>query len=78
MVHVRDLVDEMCQQLDLYKITAAGEELDKLTLEEFVKAQGKGDSALAAATVWTRAMLGKLNILFQPNCPDKESRSRTF
>lgn len=60
MAQMRDLVEEICQKLDLYTITAAGHDLDKLTFEEFVKAQGKGDSALASATVWTRAMLGEL------------------
>lgn len=59
MVHIRDLVEETCQKLDLYNITAAGRELDKITFEEFVKLQNQGPSALASATVWTRAMLGK-------------------
>ncbi|RDL32481.1 Amine oxidase [Venustampulla echinocandica] len=58
MVYVRDLVEETCQQLDLYKITPAGKDLDKLTLEEFVKAQEKGESAFATVTIWTRVMLG--------------------
>jgi monoamine oxidase len=58
MIRFRDFVEDTCQQLDLYKITTAGQELDKVTFEEFIKAQSKGDSELATATVWTRAMLG--------------------
>lgn len=53
MVHLRDLVEEICKELHLYKTTATGKELDKLALEEFVKSQGKGESALGSATVWT-------------------------
>jgi monoamine oxidase len=53
------MVEETCQKLDLYQITPAGHDLDKLTFEEFVITQEKGPSALASATVWTRAMLGE-------------------
>lgn len=59
MIHIREMVENMCQKLDLYNITPAGYDLDKITFEEFIKAEGKGPSAVASATVWTRAMLGK-------------------
>lgn len=62
MVYIRDLVDEVGKSLDVNKMTSTGHDLDQITFEEFVKYQGKGESALAAATVWTRAMLGKSKI----------------
>jgi len=65
MVYVRDLVEDICQKLDLYKITDIGHDLDELTFEDFIKSQKKGDSALAAATVWTRAFLGDLITLYE-------------
>lgn len=62
MVHFRDLVEEMCQQLDLYEMTAMAHDLDKMTFEELIVSKGKGPTALAAAKVWTRAMLGELRV----------------
>jgi len=59
MVYIRDLVDEVGKNLDVYKMTSTGHDLDQTTFEEFVTSKGKGNSALAAATVWTRAMLGE-------------------
>lgn len=76
MIHIREVVEDLCQNLDLYQITPAGDALDKLTFEEFVKAEGKGPSALASATVWTRAMLGEVEI-FQQRGFVNEHRSRT-
>lgn len=60
MVQIRDLVEDLCQKLDLYKLTPAAHDLDKLNFEEFIKSRGGEKSAMASATVWTRAMLGEL------------------
>lgn len=50
---------------------SSGKEYDSLTLEEFLKTQGAGESAMATFTVATRAMLGmlleKLNSFEYPN-----------
>jgi monoamine oxidase len=66
MVYVRELAEEACQKLDLYQTTATGYDLDKLTFEEYIKSQGKGDSAFASARVWTRAMLGRIDRCREP------------
>ncbi|KAH8646400.1 putative mao-B [Tricladium varicosporioides] len=58
MAQIRDLVEDLCQKLDLYKLTPEARDFDKLNFEEFVKSRGGEKSAMAAATVWTRAMLG--------------------
>lgn len=58
MVKIRDLAEEVCQRLDIRNPTDAGAELDSLTLEEWVIRHDGGKSGLAAATIWTRAMLG--------------------
>ncbi len=61
MVYIRNLVEKLCQELDIYDPASSARPLDKATLEEFVKSEGGGKSALAAMTVATRAMLGKRN-----------------
>ena len=62
MVYIRNLVEKLCQELDIYDPASSARPLDKMTLEEFVKSEGGGKSAFAARTVATRAMLGKQNI----------------
>lgn len=58
MVRIRDLAEEVCQKLDIRSPSQAGADLDSLTLEDWVLKHDGGKSGLAAATVWTRAMLG--------------------
>ncbi|EED17440.1 mao-B, putative [Talaromyces stipitatus ATCC 10500] len=58
MVGIRDKTEAACQKLDIHDPVRTGAELDKLTFHDWVKSQGGGKTALASATVWTRAMLG--------------------
>lgn len=58
MVKIRDLAEEVCQKLDIRNPNNAGGDLDSLTLEDWVLKHDGGRSGLAAATIWTRAMLG--------------------
>ena len=58
MVKVRDLAEEVCQKLDIRKPLDGGGDLDKITLEGWILQHDGGKTGLAAATVWTRAMLG--------------------
>jgi hypothetical protein len=59
MVKIRDLIESLCQKLDIFDPSGSRQDLDKCNLEEFVRSQGGGKSALASITVATRAMLGK-------------------
>lgn len=52
------MLEDLCQTLDIVDTAESGRNFDKLTLEEFLRTRGAGDSALAAFTVGTRAMLG--------------------
>lgn len=58
MIYIRDLFEETCQTIDIHNPTSSNEILDKYTLEEWVKKQGAGETALASVKIWTRAMLG--------------------
>jgi monoamine oxidase len=58
MVRIRDLIENLSQKIDIFDTANSMKHLDTLTLEEFVKAEGGGKSALASTTVATRAMLG--------------------
>ncbi|KAJ9608974.1 hypothetical protein H2200_006745 [Cladophialophora chaetospira] len=58
MIAIRDLTEKICQSIDLYHPVATGEDLDKYTLEDWVKQKGLGKTALASVTIWTRVMLG--------------------
>ena len=62
MVYIRDLVETLCQKIDISSPVesgkAIGKDYDTMTLEEFVKSEGGGKTALGTASVWTRAMLG--------------------
>ncbi|KAH8805489.1 putative mao-B [Xylogone sp. PMI_703] len=58
LVKTRDLMESLCQKLDIWDTANSGKEFDKYNLEEFLKSNGAGTSALASVTVATRAMLG--------------------
>lgn len=59
MVKIRDLIESLCQKLDIFDPARFQRDLDKCNLEEFVRSNGGGNSALASVTVATRAMLGR-------------------
>ncbi|CAK7202873.1 hypothetical protein SEUCBS139899_005600 [Sporothrix eucalyptigena] len=58
MVRLRDAAEAACQALDIHDPVRTGGHLDSLTFEEWIRSVGGGVTALASATVWTRAMLG--------------------
>lgn len=58
MIEIRDKAEETCQSIDIHDPVRTHGHLDKMTFEDWVKSQGGGETALASATVWTRAMLG--------------------
>ncbi|KAF4455358.1 flavin containing amine oxidoreductase [Fusarium albosuccineum] len=56
VARIRDLCEADCQKLDVLKPRDA--ELDSLTFEAYLRKNNASRSAIATATVWTRAMLG--------------------
>lgn len=58
LVFIRELAEKVCQQLDISDPVGTGGHLDKMTLEDWCKAETKSETALASVTLWTRAMLG--------------------
>ncbi|KIH93251.1 monoamine oxidase [Sporothrix brasiliensis 5110] len=58
MVALRDATEKMCQALDIRDPVRTGGHLDSMTFEQWITSVGGGATALASATVWTRAMLG--------------------
>ncbi|KAL1867531.1 hypothetical protein VTK73DRAFT_4134 [Phialemonium thermophilum] len=58
LVAIRDKAESVCQTLDIYDPVRTGGHLDKITLEEWIKTEGGGETGLASAAIWTRAMLG--------------------
>jgi hypothetical protein len=58
LLKIRDIVESLCQKLDIHDTAESSKELDKLNLKEFLKFHGAGDSALAAFATATRVMLG--------------------
>lgn len=58
LLDTRNIVEEVCQKFNIHNPAQSEAELDKITLEEFVTANGGGKTGLASAGVWTRAMLG--------------------
>lgn len=58
MVSLRDAAEAACQALDIHDPVRTGGHLDTMTFEAWIKSVGGGATALASATVWTRAMLG--------------------
>lgn len=58
MAALRDATEAACQALDIRVPVRTGGHLDTMTFEQWIKSVGGGATALALATVWTRAMLG--------------------
>jgi monoamine oxidase len=58
LVYIRDLAEKVCQQLDIHDPVGTGGHLDKLTLEEWCRAQVQSETALASVKMWSRQMLG--------------------
>lgn len=54
---MRDMCEADCQALDAWRPKDTG--LDSLTFEAYLRSRGASETALATATVWTRAMLGQ-------------------
>lgn len=58
MLRIRALFEEECQKLDIRNLTSANQNLDDMTLQQWVESNSQSKTALASASVWTRAMLG--------------------
>ncbi|CAL5871359.1 uncharacterized protein PFLUO_LOCUS5609 [Penicillium psychrofluorescens] len=58
MVFIRDLADEVSRSLNLYGVGKNENAPDHLTFEQWLHEKGAAPTAIASATVWTRAMLG--------------------
>lgn len=56
MARIRDMCEADCQALDCARPKDSN--LDSLTFEAYLRSRNASETALAAATVWTRAMLG--------------------
>lgn len=56
IARIRDMCEADCQALDCAK--PKDSHLDSLTFEAYLRSRNAGETALATATVWTRAMLG--------------------
>jgi hypothetical protein len=59
MLLIRNLVEEMCQKLDLHDPVGSGQQYDKMTLEDLARIHGGGEAAVETVKIWTRVMLGK-------------------
>lgn len=57
LAEIRDMCEADCQALDAWRPKDTG--LDSLTFEAYLRSRGASETALATATVWTRAMLGQ-------------------
>jgi monoamine oxidase len=57
LAKIRDICEADCQALDVWRPKDTG--LDSLTFEAYLRTRGASETALATATVWTRAMLGQ-------------------
>jgi hypothetical protein len=58
LLKIRDIVERLCQKMDIYDTAESSKEFDELNLLEFLKFHGAGDSALAAFATATKVMLG--------------------
>lgn len=58
MTEIVQKTDETCQEIDIHDPVRTGGHLDKMSFEDWLKLQGAQKTALAAAAIWTRAMLG--------------------
>ncbi|KAI3390292.1 hypothetical protein diail_10493, partial [Diaporthe ilicicola] len=56
IARIRDLCEEDCQALDVFKPQDAA--LDAMTFGAYLRSRGASEASVATATVWTRAMLG--------------------
>ncbi len=56
MVEIRSLLERLCHQVDLRN--PHNKDWDAVTLEEFIKQNGGGPTALGTAQLWTRGLLG--------------------
>lgn len=56
VARIRDLCEADCHKLDI--ANPQNSELDSLTFEAYLRENNAGETAMATATVWTRAMLG--------------------
>ncbi|KAF5640439.1 flavin containing protein [Fusarium sp. NRRL 52700] len=57
VTRIRDMVEADCQALD--KACPQNSDFDAQTFEAYLRSRGASETALATATVWTRAMLGQ-------------------
>jgi monoamine oxidase len=62
MIQFRELFEAKCQKINirdpLASVKTLGIDYDRMSMKEFVTHHGGGETALATASVWTRAMLG--------------------
>ncbi|KAJ6445382.1 Amidase [Purpureocillium lavendulum] len=59
MLFLRNKAEEVCQSLDIRDPLRNGSHLDNMSFEDWVRSvTGPSESALASASIWTRAMLG--------------------
>jgi monoamine oxidase len=56
ILRVRDLFEKLCHTIDIRQPYQP--EYDSLTVEQFIKKQGAGETALSTVSIWTRAFLG--------------------
>jgi monoamine oxidase len=57
VARIRDMCEADCQALDAWK--PSDKKLDSLTFEAYLRSSGASETAVATATIWTRAMLGQ-------------------
>lgn len=58
MLRIRSLFEETCQTINIRDLTFADSSLDKLNLQQWIESHSSSKTALASASVWTRAMVG--------------------
>ena len=62
MLHVRNTFISLCDKLDLSNPLAWSKHLaidfDEMSMADFVRHYGGGETAMRTVTVWTKAMLG--------------------
>ncbi|KAJ5087343.1 hypothetical protein N7456_010959 [Penicillium angulare] len=57
IAEIRDMCEADCQALDAWRPKDTS--LDSVTFEAYLRSRGAKETAMATATVWTRAMLGQ-------------------
>jgi len=58
------MIEDVCQQVDIFDTAESGKEFDTYNMEEFLKSRGAGPSAMATVGIATRLMLGKSIVLY--------------